>query len=373
MNNFFDDLEAQLHNAARAQIAVNRSDQPARGRWARSALRGLPIVFAVSATIAVAVIALVLLGHKHSSPPPNQPGGSPPSTSGPPAFPHLSQAQRKELVYLEKAQGSVLRADRACGALPERLGDPGRKPSLSQGSPPDAVLATLGVLRRPASPSDTLPPRILGPPNRRVYPNGTIPPVGGVYARYIRYSRHRDGANYYIVPAENVNLRPPLPERCYREAHAALLRELPRIPARMRAGALALEPRYVAYLRASTAPYPGVCLLALNASGNGDGGCGTSASVNQIEAGHTLSSGAPGGVPVVYGLAPDSVRSVTFYYKGPYPGHPLTVLVINNVFILHDPGDRLPGYGFPSKMVWRGSSGQIIKVIRLDQALGLGR
>jgi len=62
--------------------------------------------------------------------------------------------------------------------------------------------------------------------------------------------------------------------------------------------------------------------------------------ISDIEAGHTLSSGAPGGVPVVYGLAPDGVRSVTFYYNGRYPGHPLTVLAINNVFILHDLRDR---------------------------------
>jgi hypothetical protein len=364
MTNFFDELEAQLHNAARAQIAVNRSERRLAGGPARSAVRALPIVVAVSTTIAVSAVALVLLGHKPPSTPPNQPGGSPPPTSGPPAFPHLSHTQRKELVYLDRAQGAVFRADRACGAVPQPLTAPGRKPSLSQGSPPSAVLAILGLLRRPKTPSDRLPPRIIGvPPDQQVYPNGTIPPVKDVYVRYIRYARHRDGANYYIVPASNVNPRPPLPERCYREAHAALLRELPRIPARLRAGTLALEPRYLAYLRASTAPYPGVCLLALNATGNGDGGCGTSASASQIEGGHTLSSGAPGGVPVVYGLAPDGVRSVTFYYGGRYPGHPLSVLVINNVYVLHDPGDRLPGEGLPDKLVWRASSGAAIKTI----------
>ena len=57
-------------------------------------------------------------------------------------------------------------------------------------------------------------------------------------------------------------------------------------------------------------PYPGVCLAALNDTGNGDGG-GCYA-LSQIKAGHTLTGGAPGGIPVVYGLAPEGVHSVTF-------------------------------------------------------------
>ena len=153
-----------------------------------------------------------------------------------------------------------------------------------------------------------------------------------------------------------------MPERCYREQRAALRRELPHIPARLRAGALALEPHFLTYLRETTAPYPGVCLLALNGTGNGDGGC-PGYSVSEIEEGRTLSSGAPTGVPVVYGLAPDGVRSVTFYYRGRYPGHPLTALVIDNVFILHNPGQRLPNEGFPTKLRWRSPSGVTLKTI----------
>jgi hypothetical protein len=227
-----------------------------------------------------------------------------------------------------------------------------------------AMLAIIGTLRRAETTADHLPPRKLwdGPHSRpRIYPYGTYPPVAGIYARYIRYARHRDGANYYLVPAENVNWRTPVPARCYREQVAALRQELPQIPHSRRPGIFALQATYLAYERRSTEPYPGVCLSALNATGNGDGA--SCYAVSQIEAGHALSSGAPGGVPVVYGLAPDRVRSVTFYYKGRYPGHPLTVLVINNVFILHDPRDRLPGNGFPNKLVWRAASGQAIKTI----------
>jgi hypothetical protein len=102
-------------------------------------------------------------------------------------------------------------------------------------------------------------------------------------------------------------------------------------------------------------------LVALNGTGNGDGS--SCYSISEIESGHTLSSGAPAGVPVVYGLAPDGVRSVTFYYHPGYPGRPLTVLAINNVFVLHDPRGRLPSNGFPDTLVWRSATGKPIKTI----------
>jgi hypothetical protein len=307
MTNFFDELEAQLHEAARAQISVNQLARPPRSAWARSAVRGLPIVLAVVSTLAVATVALVLLGHKSSSPP-HQPSGGPPPSSGPPPFPHLSAHQRKQINYVMRAHGTTLSRDRACAPNPRGLGDPSRTPSLSPGSPTAAMLAIIGTLRRPQTPADRLPPRKIwnGPRSKpHTYPYGTYPPVTGIYARYIRYARHRDGANYYLVPAQNVNWQVPVPARCYREQVTALHQEFSRIPPHLRPGIFALQATYLAYERRSTAPYPGICLLALNATGNGDGGCGTGASVSQIEGGHTLSSGAPGGVPVVYGLAPD--------------------------------------------------------------------
>jgi hypothetical protein len=361
MSSFFEDLEAQLHAAARAQIAVNHANHKATRSWTRSTIRGIPILLAVSTSIAIAVLALVLIGHKQPNLPSNQPGGTPPAASGPPAFLHLTRTQDKEIVYLFKAEGTADRRDQTCSRLPPGLGDPGRTPSLNQGSPSGATLATLGVLRRAAEPSDRLPPRIIGaPPNQRVYPNGTIPPVTGVYVRYIRKARHRFGANYYLVPAENVNLNPPLPERCYREQEAALRQEFPRIPSKLRAGTLALEPRYLAYQRQTTVPYPGVCVLALNGTGNGDGDCGAGGSLTQIENGQAVGGGAPTGAEVYYGLAPDGVRSITFYFHSKYVHHPVTALVISNVFIVRNYRGRL---GAIAKEIWRASTGRIIKVI----------
>jgi hypothetical protein len=362
MTKFFDDLEAQLHAAARAQIAASSASRPRRRSRADSMIRSVPVLLAVGTTLVVAALAVLLIGHRQPSAPNNPPGGPP--ASGPPAFPTLSARQRKQIDYVMKADGATQRRDGACAPLPRLLGDPGRKPSLSQGSPSATMLATLGTLRRPETPADRLPPREIwdGPHSKpTVYPYGTYPPVAGIYGRYVRYARHRHGANYYLVPAENVNSRTPVPARCYREQVTALRQELPQIPRSLRPGIFALQARYLAYQRRSTDPYPGVCLSALNSTGNGDGA--TCFAISQIETGHTLSSGAPGGVPVVYGLAPYGVHSVTFYYKGRYPGHPLTALVINNVYVLHNPGDRLPGYGFPTKLVWHAANGHVIKTV----------
>lgn len=350
-----------------ALAAIRKGAAEPRSRTGRARARGalghLPVLVALGTSLLVAALALVLIRHKQPSTP-TTPSAGPPAASGPPAFPHLSSFQREQIDYVMKAAGTASRHDQACAASLSRLGSPGRKPSLSQASPSAAMLGIIGTLRRPGTPADHLPPRKIwnGPHSKpRIYPYGTYPAVEGIYERYIRYARHRDGANYYLVPAKNVNWQSPMPARCYHEQETALRDELPQIPRRLRSGIFALQSTYVAYERRSTAPYPGICLSALNDTGNGDGG--SCYAVSQVEAGHTLVSGAPGGVPVVYGLAPDDVRSVTFYYRGRYPGHPLTALVINNVFILHDPQDRLPGNGFPSKLIWRAANGHRIKTI----------
>jgi hypothetical protein len=133
--------------------------------------------------------------------------------------------------------------------------------------------------------------------------------------------------------------------------------ELPHIPAKLRAGTLALEPLYLANWRYDRLAHPGVCLLALNSTGGGDVGCGMTAS--DIESGHTISTGGPTGVGVVYGLVPDGVATVTVYYRG---AKPITVHAVGNVFIV-PLGRRPPQDGFPLKMVWRSATGAVIQTI----------
>jgi hypothetical protein len=184
-----------------------------------------------------------------------------------------------------------------------------------------------------------------------------VPRVKQIYVRYIRRARWRFGAGYFIVPAGNIDPVALIPERCAAEQQRALQQELPQIPARLRAGTLALEPLYLANWRYDRLPHPGVCLLALNSTGGGDVGCGMTAS--DIESG-TVWTGGPTGVGVVYGLVPDGVATVTVYYRG---RRPITVHAIDNVFIVPDPGRRFPNDGFPDKMVWRSATGTLIQTI----------
>jgi hypothetical protein len=109
--------------------------------------------------------------------------------------------RRSQIDYVMKANGATSRRDRACAPMPRGVGNPGRKPSLTQSAPSASMLAIIGTLRRPETSADRLPPRKIWnathstPPT---YPDGTYAPVPGIDARHIRCARHRDGANYYL-------------------------------------------------------------------------------------------------------------------------------------------------------------------------------
>ena len=353
----FDQLERQLARSvaqrSRSRRRVGRGF--ATRAWPRRFRSGgaLPLL---AAAVAIAVVVVALVSLRHSPAPAS--GGPPPAGTGPLLPSHLSRLQGKELDYIEKSYGSTVRADPAC------IGNSLRAATVSQGSPSPSLLSMLAVLRRPATPSDKLPRRVVGL-DHKVIPNGSLPILKDVYVRYIRRARWRFGAGYYLVPAGNANSRRPLPARCYREQAAALHRELPQIPRALRAGTLALEPRFINQLRQDAKPYEGVCLVALNDTGGGDG-CGSGYSIADIEEGHTISSGGPTGVGVVYGLVPDGVATVTLSYSARHKAdhsRTITVKAISNVFIVRNPGQRLPNYGFPTSIVWRSATGAVIKTV----------
>jgi hypothetical protein len=312
--------------------------------------------FALASAVVVAIVAFVILGAGRSHPG-NMGGGpapSPPNATGPLLPANPTGRQRHEERYLQQALTAVSIHDHTCALVSSQLT---QKATISQGSPDQALLSILGVLRRPARASDRLPTRITYHPYRRD-PTGSLPPLKGVYVRYIRRARSRYGAGYYLAPAADANGRRPMPERCYAELQAAIGRELDHVPTKLRAGTLKLEPRYVDQLRAQTTPGQGVCLLALNNTGNGDG-CSSGFTVADIEAGHTLFSGGPTSVGVIYGLVPDGVRAVTLRYRT----RSITVDAVNNVFIVKNPGQRLPHDGFPNTIIWHGPDNTIIKTI----------
>jgi hypothetical protein len=326
-----------------------------RLRWPTHTAGGIAIVLASATAVAIVAAAILLVHHRH--PTANGPTGPAPTAPGPLLPNNPTRRELKEETYLFHAFATTVRDDSRCALVSGPLQ---RSPTISQGSPTASLLSILAVLRRPAQPTDKLPVRITYHPYRRD-PNGSLPPLKGIYIRYIRRARWRFGAGYYLVPAADANPTRPIPARCYSEQRAALQRELPAIPPQLRAGTLALEPRFLAQLRADTIPREGVCLLALNDTGNGDG-CGSGYTVTDIEQGHTISSGGPTGVGVVYGIVPDGVAAVTLYYRG----RPLTVHAISNVFILSDPHQRFPNSGFPNKMVWRSATGTVIKTFNTN-------
>jgi len=344
-----------LPQLERELLAAHTRHGRRRGRELGSRVLGAGgVVLATAVAVAVAAVVIFAAGHSH---PGSTGGGSPappPQATGPLLPSNPTSRQRHEENFLYEALAAVTRQDQACSLVSSALT---QRATVSQGAPSQMLLSILGVLRRPGQATDRLPVRITYHPYRRD-PTGSLPPLKGVYVRYIRRARWRYGAGYYVVPAADANTRHPIPERCYAELHTAVGHELDRVPTSLRAGTLKLEPRFVDQLRSETAPAEGVCLDALNSTGNGDG-CDGGYTVTDIEQGHTISSGGPTGVGVVYGIVPDGVRTVTLRY----PTRSFTVAVINNVFILKNPRQRLPNYGFPQTIIWRGTSNTTIKTI----------
>jgi hypothetical protein len=315
---------------------------------------GVALATAVAVAVAVAAVVILAVRHSHPASSGGGPSSPPPAASGPLLPSNPTSRQRREEKYLYKALSAVTRQDRTCSLVSSALT---QRATISQGSPSQALLSILGVLRRPAQATDRLPVRITYNPYRRD-PNGSLPSLKGVYIRYIRRARVRYGAGYYLIPAADADALRPIPERCYAQLQAAVGHELAQVPANLRPGTRKLEPRFVNQLRSQTRPTEGVCLAALNDTGNGDG-CGGGYTVADIEQGHTISSGGPTGVPVVYGIVPDGVKAVTLRY----PTRSFTVAAVNNVFILKDPHQHLPNYGFPKTVIWRGTHNTTIKTI----------
>lgn len=100
-NSFFDQLESQLRNAAREQVAAEQglahTARPGRRSWLRSAASRLPLLGAVATTIAVAVLAFALIGHRARTTHPSAPT---PSLGGTPGTPPASTPRPPWLLAL---------------------------------------------------------------------------------------------------------------------------------------------------------------------------------------------------------------------------------------------------------------------------------
>jgi hypothetical protein len=316
MTDFFDALESQLADAARAR-SRRRLRLP---RW----IRVVPVLAAAGVAVVVLVLALTLLRHGH--PTTRAAGGAAQRGYLSPEFNYLREAARHESAC-RPSRGPVL-------------------PGTSEGPPAPALLSLLAVLRRPATAADRLP--------RSLHASAG---VRGVYVHYIRLARVSGGMSYYIVPAESVSNKEPIPARCYEALIVAVRAEMPHIPAKYRKPTLALAERILARDRqaAQARTGPGVCLLMTGNSGTA-GTCGATAA--QLTTVGLLSFSG-----TVSGVVPDGVATVTLRYPDGGGRHPKTVTaaVVGNVFASATTMEfRLPG---PS-MIWRSPTGAVLKTIR---------
>ncbi|HUA06192.1 MAG TPA: hypothetical protein VMB27_19960 [Solirubrobacteraceae bacterium] len=367
MSKFFEELEAQLHAAARAEAEERHSgteqSRPGHGRL-RSWGRAVPVALAVAVTAVVVAVALTV----HSNRAPHAPassgaaGGSAHKTatggtqtitipSGATvggmqvlgSLGHLTAEQQHELsAYITRAQVNAMKTS-ACRPASAR-------PTESEGSPSSGLLSALGVLRRPAVRSDQpTVPRASTP----LYPAE----VQGIYVRYVRRAQVKAGISYYVIPGARLIQDPEFTPGCRASQVAVLRSELPRIPAGERASTLALQTRWLALFARIGQPTEGVCLSGFAASGVGGGSCVTAAQAEQ--GGLQESSGSTSS-----GVVPDGVATVTVHYAAGNgaAARNFTSRVVGNVFAVHIPGLRL-GAGPPPTIIWRSASGQVIKTI----------
>jgi len=367
MSKFFEDLEAQLHEAARAH-ADGRHSGPEQTRPGQNRLRSwgraIPVALAVVVTAAVVAIALTVQSGRapHTATKSAAAGGSPPkpATGGASMITipsgatvggmqvvgtlgHLSPVQQHELsAYITPAQVKAMKTS-ACQP-------PSARPTVSEGSPTSGLLWVLGVLRRPGIRSD-LPraPHASTP----LYPTE----VQDIYVRYVRRAQVKAGVSYYVIPGARLVQDPEFSPRCRASQVAVLRGNLPHIPPNERASTLALQRRWLALFARMGQPAEGVCLMAFEASGVGGGSCVTAAQAEQ--GGLQESNGS-----TFSGVVPDGVSTVTVHYPvgNGSAAQTFTSEVVGNVFAIRIPGLTLGG-GPPATIIWRSASGEAIKTI----------
>jgi len=190
-----------------------------------------------------------------------------------------------------------------------------------QGPPSRSLLSILGVLRRPATAADALPPSYVARGLTR-----------GVFVHYVRRTRVINGSSYYIYPA--------IVGGCGVE--------------KARQGIVHLETH--------------IDLGSGIIGGTGGGG----ASASDIEQGTSADTGPPGSATsaTIAMIVPDGVASVTLHYPAgrasgysPVISPPFTITAapVNNELVVRVPRSAGGGPIHHPTMTWRAADGHIIK------------
>jgi hypothetical protein len=335
------ELGALLERRAASPGAVSgAADQGRRRATRRSAaprLRStLPIALSVTVALVIATVALV--GHGHQATPA---AGTPPAgAASPPIFPPPDPAVAR---YVLQAQVYVASHDAGCSLS----SSPATHRTFSDGAPSRAMLSAFGIFRRPAVPTDRPP---------RGYGDGASVNVRGIFVKYVRRAQYRYGAGYYLTPAANV-LGYRKPSRCFAAQTAALHRELPKIPVRLRARAVRAAAEQIAFQRYQQLHPEGICVVELNNAGFGGGGCGAILSQQERYPGLGGSHG-----DIQYGLVPDGIASITYRYAATRSvrAFTITVAVINNL-VVYKASAKL---STKLTVILRAANGHVIRTFR---------
>jgi hypothetical protein len=311
-----------------------------------ASLRALPTALAVLVAVAIAGLALSVLGH---GPPP---ATGPFSTNVPnpgPAPPSRPDIPLRDLELIYSAQGNAIAADHACSPFDRSV------PVMSQGSPSRELLSLLGILRRP--------PRAADAYARSVFATVTKP-TREVYRRYARRARTFSRARFFIVPAGRVDWFRAVPARCIAEERAALQELLRQYGAAPGVQTLQLQAQYLEWQRYHGAhPQGGVCLGAESPMVGAAGPAGTvdcTYAVGDIEQG--VASGGPLDSTrgqLFYGVVPDGVATVRVRFStvNGRRFRPTTAMVVGNVWVIAAPR----GAHSPSAWIWRDATGRVLR------------
>jgi hypothetical protein len=324
-------------------------------RWALAGVRRAGLTLAVAVALAVVAVGLVALHHRtaaHHSPPPAGHGPVPHTAPVTPAPPSPGST------LANKAQHQVIARDHAC-AQPTNRGQ-----TIDHGSPGHAVLALLGVLRRPPLAPD---------PTNKVLRSIGWDIGAGVYVNYIRRARTEFGRSYWIVPEARTTPFGPIPARCYREFHTTLLRDLRNASPALRSQALSAQRGQVDVMRSQSEHRAGLCFIEIGLHVRphpGAVGFGCSPGVQGLVPGLSGNdSGDGAGGTIISGIVPVAVTA-RYPGSGSGPAHTVTSDVVNNVYVIKVPPDTAHA---PFDGAWRirMSDGRVLTPQQLQARLGI--
>jgi hypothetical protein len=279
------EMRDQLEAAARRRAGGSTARLSAwhRRSWVRAAAFALPVL------VVAGVVAVIVAQAHHSGQ--TAPAGPAPGATVPRAWRQWSRQA------IEQTQ----RRDPSCRPRPITGPNP-----LRHGQPPHRLTSELAVLAHPA----TGDRRVSAQQLRQLHVGLS---VRGIYIRYVQRGE-RNGVDYYLIPAANVNNVYPVVPRCYEQESKLFGRHLSTLKPTRRHAARQFELTVMHAQRAQTTTAPGVCLAHTGGgAGTGGGLCASSSELHHVA---TASRGSDGTdhVTVTPLVVPDSVASVTAHY-----------------------------------------------------------